>query len=984
MKKLIIIVFMALVGSGAYGAVGDVHSAQAEFSSTNNPNGNWSYHVGQAFAGFPYDTLSVTGSPGDGMWEAPAGGPYSRIGGGGSPADEPGHVVVALPFGGHSPFMARWTVPAGVAAVEAHLSYCQLYEPTRQMRLHLMKNGFEIAAMDSIQPLDNSGSSYTWTQFSGQESGSGAIMIVNPGDTIDFVVDAHGTDSESPGTGCSSVFTAWIKEINEPPTYDLTVLANPGNITTVTHLGTTTRHVPGFPTAIEAFPMADCQNSIKYVFDHWEINSNAQIADLNDPSTTFTLLSPANAQITAHYTTAQFISADCDPWDLWFDGKDDYVDVTDYKGITGTSSRTVSAWIRTTKAPGEIITWGDNSPGAKWIVRVNETGALRAEVSGGYIYGTTAISNNRCHHVAVVLDSDGTPDISEVLLYVDGQLETISGVADEPIDTASTQNVTIGVFTIASGRYFEGFISDVRIYDRALSEPEIYQLTNDTEVTTGLVAHWPLDEFSSNTANDAAGNNDGTIKGRLIRAQGMFCAFIEPTTLGGDTNRDNIIDLTDVIRLTEDWLRTDCEVPYYCMGADIDEDQSVNMKDYASLSKNLQNYMGSLRHMGYVLVSPFGPGDGGDYGPFTPGTQTSGWQEAIDFALANDKDVYIIGGGMPEVFQPPVMHTFSTTLQIPPAENFRITGGYYLFGNSSGGNIIEIDSQKNSVFELGMMGSAFTDNSKACIVMKPTLPRPDGQIAITNSKLDMSFQIGNGDAFGGTVNIGTGTILDATHGPIEHNFIRVMEINACKNGVIFEAGEINHNIIHTPFTHLTHNPFVIKSGKYNSIFTLADPSSLEPGIGVDIQGGEENFVDAIYGGGAFDLGNYLVIGQNASNTLVYARGLPTNGLTNNNTSGMDSTNKVVTLNPAGFTYLQTPAITGSGQIIQNRSCFTVAAIITSPGNVASWWFYDNNSNFQIFNAGLRAGQEIYLEPGEKVAFFYSGAPGWTWKAMVRQ
>ena len=158
---------------------------------------------------------------------------------------------------------------------------------------------------------------------------------------------------------------------------------------------------------------------------------------------------------------------------LEFDGVNDYVEIVDYKGVTGLSSRTCMAWIKTTKASGEILSWGNSNTGSKWIVRVNETGALRAEVQGGYLYGDAPINDGDWHHIAVVLNSDGTPKISEVLLYVDGQQETVAGVFDTYIDTAADQNVVIGVYTKATGRFFKGLMDDVRIYNKALSDAEI-------------------------------------------------------------------------------------------------------------------------------------------------------------------------------------------------------------------------------------------------------------------------------------------------------------------------------------------------------------------------------------------------------------------------------------------------------------------------------------------------------------------------------
>jgi hypothetical protein len=160
---------------------------------------------------------------------------------------------------------------------------------------------------------------------------------------------------------------------------------------------------------------------------------------------------------------------------LNFDGIDDYVEVPGYKGITGGASRTCYAWIKTSEPTGEIIGWGEEYPGGRWVIRVNEGGQLRAEVQGGNIIGTTLINDGAWHHIAVVLEDDGSPDISEAVLYVDGNPETISASADEPVQTGSEQNVRVGMYFIAE-RYFNGLIDEVRIYDRALSETEIQDL----------------------------------------------------------------------------------------------------------------------------------------------------------------------------------------------------------------------------------------------------------------------------------------------------------------------------------------------------------------------------------------------------------------------------------------------------------------------------------------------------------------------------
>ena len=160
---------------------------------------------------------------------------------------------------------------------------------------------------------------------------------------------------------------------------------------------------------------------------------------------------------------------------LLLDGIDDYVLVSGYKGITGTASRTCAAWIKTNTVSGQVLTWGDYAAGQKWVIRVNENGTLRAEVHSGYIYGTTSLTDNQWHHIAVVLANDGSLDISEARLYVDGQLETTGGVLAYPINTGGIQDVQLGVFTPLPV-YFNGLMDDVRIYSRALTDAEITAL----------------------------------------------------------------------------------------------------------------------------------------------------------------------------------------------------------------------------------------------------------------------------------------------------------------------------------------------------------------------------------------------------------------------------------------------------------------------------------------------------------------------------
>ena len=203
---------------------------------------------------------------------------------------------------------------------------------------------------------------------------------------------------------------------------------------------------------------------------------------------------------------------------LAFDGVDDYVRATDYPGITGTQSRTYAAWIKTTDTQASIIDYGDYSGyGSKWNFYIHDApgsyGAIRVFANGGGILGTTNVADGQWHHVAAVLKDDGSPDASEIKLYVDGVEEVYSYVVPAPVNTAGGSELLIGARLDESesvGHHLEGQIDEVMIFDTALEAAQIRQLAGQTVVLDG---HWAMDETSGTIAYDSVGTNDATFVG---------------------------------------------------------------------------------------------------------------------------------------------------------------------------------------------------------------------------------------------------------------------------------------------------------------------------------------------------------------------------------------------------------------------------------------------------------------------------------------
>jgi hypothetical protein len=166
---------------------------------------------------------------------------------------------------------------------------------------------------------------------------------------------------------------------------------------------------------------------------------------------------------------------------LRLDGKDNWVTITGYKGVTGPKPRTIAAWIKTAAPSGQIISWGLDDHGKMWTF-----GHIRARLGvtpkGGYLYMKARTDDDAWHHVAVVVQDADPPNLHDhVKLYRDGTLAEIDdiGLLDLwPIETGDKLDVRIGW-------RFKGLLDDLRLYDRALSEDEVaalFRLKSDQPV----------------------------------------------------------------------------------------------------------------------------------------------------------------------------------------------------------------------------------------------------------------------------------------------------------------------------------------------------------------------------------------------------------------------------------------------------------------------------------------------------------------------
>lgn len=244
---------------------------------------------------------------------------------------------------------------------------------------------------------------------------------------------------------------------------------------------------------------------------------------------------------------------------LAFDGANDYVEVTGYQGIAGNASRTCCAWIKTTAVQqGNIISWGTGQNGQKWMFRVEPNGTLAVGVYGGYVCTTATVNNDQWHHVAAVLNNDGSPSVNEIQLYIDGILKSTNASTSQAVDTQISQNVVIGALLnsgIAYG-FFKGLMDEVCIYDRALNASEIGPQGPVT--ADGIVAHWAMDETAGSIVHDSVSSYDGTLR------------YIHGNYPGGDGTAgdpyqiNSVSDWQTLMATSADWKK------HFILTADID------------------------------------------------------------------------------------------------------------------------------------------------------------------------------------------------------------------------------------------------------------------------------------------------------------------------------------------------------------------------------------------------------------------------------
>ncbi|MBU2969491.1 hypothetical protein KO527_09060 [Pseudoalteromonas sp. C2R02] len=155
-----------------------------------------------------------------------------------------------------------------------------------------------------------------------------------------------------------------------------------------------------------------------------------------------------------------------------------------------TSELTVTSWININQFPNELKTIV--SKDSNYEFHVTSNGGINWWWSNGAITSSNHIKENTWHHIAITYKSGSQ------VIYIDGVsrgVGTYSGALslnNSPFQIGQDQN--------HPGRFFNGSIDEVRVYNQFLSQQNIIDIMTDSRTCAQQVDHYRLELDANNNA----------------------------------------------------------------------------------------------------------------------------------------------------------------------------------------------------------------------------------------------------------------------------------------------------------------------------------------------------------------------------------------------------------------------------------------------------------------------------------------------------
>ncbi|OHB49379.1 MAG: hypothetical protein A2Y10_09830 [Planctomycetes bacterium GWF2_41_51] len=188
---------------------------------------------------------------------------------------------------------------------------------------------------------------------------------------------------------------------------------------------------------------------------------------------------------------------------LVFDGSNDYVDISDNAlPIRDFHNRTITCRVKLNATPSaDTFIFGTSST-YRCYITVNASGNLRATLASSGGFGSATLTVGTWYNIALVIrDVAGGNTRGE--LYVNGILSGISTVQNR--HSGNLVGTNIGSYNNGTSGFGNITLDDFRIYPEALPGERIKYLHSEP------LMRYDFSESSGSTANDIAGNVNGTL-----------------------------------------------------------------------------------------------------------------------------------------------------------------------------------------------------------------------------------------------------------------------------------------------------------------------------------------------------------------------------------------------------------------------------------------------------------------------------------------
>ena len=174
-----------------------------------------------------------------------------------------------------------------------------------------------------------------------------------------------------------------------------------------------------------------------------------------------------------------------------FDGVNDRFISDNNIGIVGNAKRTVEIWFRPSSDIGRQTLVSMGVAASKSAFQIEYNGYLGGPNNIYFVgwnhdeYTTSTLPLNTWSHVTVTYGGGIISDTDGIKIYYNGIPQTLSGSGSIILNTTDSKYY-VGYDGTATRQHFNGNISNVRIYNRALTESEIQQNYNATKGRFGL------------------------------------------------------------------------------------------------------------------------------------------------------------------------------------------------------------------------------------------------------------------------------------------------------------------------------------------------------------------------------------------------------------------------------------------------------------------------------------------------------------------